>query len=54
MEVLRLRTTDVTDEPAPTVHPSRWFGLGRSARPDAKMVENSFTIFLVGMIPYPL
>lgn len=46
--------TDETEEPAPTAHPSRWFGLSRSARYDAKMVENSFTIFLFGMIPSPL
>ena len=40
--------TDVTEEAAPPANPSRWFGLGRSARHDAKMVENSFTLFLFG------
>ena len=40
--------TGVTEEAAPPANPSRWFGLGRSARHDAKMVENSFTIFLFG------
>ena len=42
--------TDVTDEPAPTAHPARWFGLSRSANRDAKMVENSFTIFFFGSL----
>ena len=43
--------TGVTEEPAPTAHPSLWFGLGRSARHDANMVENSFTSFLCRIDP---
>jgi hypothetical protein len=45
--------TDETDEPAPTAHPARWFGLSRSANRDASMVENSFTIFLLRLNPAP-